>query len=286
MRLCILSDEISQDLDEALGLCRRHGFDAIEVRSVWNTRPHELTLDQCREIARRADASGIAIAGFASPVFKRALPAGPDELAESEALLARSVEQCDALGAGLLRIFSFFRDGDPDLDASASAMDAVLRRVPRGALRLAVETGTRTNTPSAALAAQLVDRLREHRLGVLWDPGNTVFSGFADGDALCGLTQLRPEDLAHIHVKDPLGTNAYVELGRGSLPWPAILDALAGQRYRGYLSLETHWRRERVLTGPERDEPWGDGFSAGGYAASDRCMAVLAAWAREVRDGG
>ena len=278
MRCCILTDEISQDLDRALDLCVRHEFPAIEIRSVWNTPPHELTLAQCREIAARAAARGIAIAGLASPVFKTALPDGAAGLAECEAVLVRSLEQCAALGAGFLRIFSFYRSGDPDVPAAAAAMNAVLGRVATRGVILAVETGTRTNTPTAALARQLLDGLGRPGIGVVWDPGNTVFAGFGDGSGLCGLEDLRPADLVHVHVKDPLGTRGYVELGHGSLPWPAILDALQEREYPGCLSLETHWRRERVLTGPERDNPWGDGFSAGGYEASGACMATLAAW--------
>src|SRR5205823_13016791 len=141
--------------------------------------------------------------------------------------------------------FSFYRSGDPDVPAAAAAMDAVLDRVCTGGVILGIETGTRTNTPTAALARQLLDRLRRPNVGVVWDPGNTVFSGFDDGAGLGGLTDLRPADVVHVHVKDPLGTTAYVELGRGSVPWRTILDALADRGYRRYLSLETHWRRER-----------------------------------------
>ncbi len=283
MRLCILTDEISQDLDQALALCSRHGFPAIEVRSVWNTPPHELTLRQCRDIADRAAACGISIAGFASPVFKTALPDTAARRAECETLLARSIEQCAALGAPLMRIFSFFRAGEPNVAAAAAAMDAILQRVPSNGLMLGIETGTRSNTPTAALTRELLDRLARPDLGVLWDPGNTVFSGFGDGAAgLAGLNHLRPADLVHVHVKDPRETGGYVELGHGSLPWPDILAALAKRGYRGHLSLETHWRPDRVLTASERDEPWGEGFSAGGYEASDACMATLAAWTARV----
>jgi sugar phosphate isomerase/epimerase len=275
---CILTDEISQDLDGALDLCCRHGFRAIEVRSVWNTPPYELTLRQCRDIGTRAAAHGITIAGFASPVFKTPLPDSAARLAACEALLARSLEQCGVLGTRLLRVFSFYRTADPNVPAAAAAMDTVLGRVPTDGVTLCVETGTRTNTPTAALTSDLLKRIGRPNLAVLWDPGNTVFSGFGNNVGLVGLADLRPSDLAHVHVKDPLGTTGFVELGRGSLPWPNILDALAERGYRGYLSLETHWRRQRVLTGPERDEPWGDGFSAGGYEASDACMATLAQW--------
>jgi|SRR5579859_597218 len=278
MRLCVLTDEISQDLDEALALCVRHGYSAIEVRSVWNTPPQQLTLAQCADISARAAGNGISIAGFASPVFKTELPRGAAQLANCEAELCRAIDRCHALGTTLMRVFSFFRSGAPDVAAAAAAMDTVLDRVSTDGLTLGVETGTRTNTPSAALVQRLVHTLGRPNVGVVWDPGNTLFSGFGTGENLCGLEDLQPADLVHVHVKDPLGSDGYVELGRGSLPWPAVLAGLSARGYRGHLSLETHWRLARVLTPLQRDEPWGDDFSNGGHRASDVCMATLATW--------
>jgi sugar phosphate isomerase/epimerase len=278
MRLCVLTDEISQDLDEVLAVCCRHGYGAIEVRSVWNTPPNELTLRQCEEISARATACGVSIAGFASPVFKSELPGGATQLAYCETLLAQALEKCAGLGTELLRIFLFFRSGAPDVRTAARAIDALLGRVSTDGVTLGIETGTRTNTPTAALAQQLLDILACPNLGVVWDPGNTVFSGFGDGGNLGGLPDLRLADLVHVHVKDPLGTSGYVELGHGSLPWKAILAALSARGYRGHLSLETHWRLGRVLKAEERDEPWGDRFSEGGREPSERCMTTLASW--------
>jgi hypothetical protein len=57
---------------------------------------------------------------------------------------------------------------------------------------------------------------------------------------------------------------------------------LAAQGYDGWVSLETHWRLDRVLTGPERDEPWGPGISGGGLEASRICMEVLNGWWADV----
>ena len=81
-----------------------------------------------------------------------------------------------------------------------------------------------------------------------------------------------------MHIKDPAGTARYVRLGDGDLPWPAILQELSGTGYCGWLTLETHWRRDRDLSPGERDEPWGEGISAGGLEASRECMAVLSSW--------
>ncbi|KPI04870.1 Xylose isomerase domain-containing protein TIM barrel [Actinobacteria bacterium OK074] len=281
MRPCVLTDEISQDLDEVLAVCVRHGFPAIEVRSVWNTPPHELTPRQCKEIAARTADAGLTVAGFASPVFKTELPTGTRDLDRSTELLSRSLEQCAVLGAGLVRVFSYFRAAQPDVAAAAHAVGAVLDRVATDGVTVAFESGTRTNTPTAALTQQLLDLLDRPDTGLLWDPGNTVFSGFGDGTGTAGLADIRPGSLAHVHVKDPQGTREYVELGHGTLSWPTIVAALRERGYTGHLSLETHWRPGRVLTAKERDEPWGDGFSAGGVHASEPCMATLAAWLKE-----
>jgi sugar phosphate isomerase/epimerase len=281
MRLCVLTDEISQDLDEALDVCARHGFTAIEIRSVWDTPPQALTRRQCREIAVRAADRGVSIAGFASPVFKTPLPDGRGQRTQAEAMLAGALDRCAWLGTGLVRVFSFFRTAAPDVPAAAAAIDAVLGRVATDGVTLGIETGTRTNTPSAALGRELMDLLRRPGVGLVWDPGNTVFSGFGDGSDLGGLPDVEQGALVHVHVKDPLGTSRYVELGHGTLPWPEILAGLADRGYRGHLSLETHWRPGRLLTAAERDEPWGSGFSSGGLEASERCMATLASWAGE-----
>jgi sugar phosphate isomerase/epimerase len=277
MRLCVITDEISQDLGEVLDLCDEHGFKAIEIRSVWGTPPDKLTLRQCEQIADRAAARGVEVAAFASPVFKTAMPAGATDLARARSTLERALEQCAALRTALLRVFSFYRSGPPDVAGATLAIDAILDQVATPGITLGLETGTRTNTPMAAHAQSLLTALARPGTGMVWDPGNTVFAGFGGGH-LGGLEDVCVQDLVHVHVKNPLGQTGYVELGRGSLRWPSILAALGERGYCGYLSLETHWRRERVLTAAERDEPWGWGFSAGGLEASAPCMASLASW--------
>jgi sugar phosphate isomerase/epimerase len=278
MRVAVITDEISQDLDEALAVCARHGVRAIEIRSVWDTPPHELDDEQCREIARRAREGGFTIAAFGSSVFKTPPPRDEDGLAAATRSLERAVVQAGLLGTDLVRVFTFYRDGAPDPVGAARIMAAVLERVSLGGVRVAVETGTRTNTPTVAGVRTLLAELRHPALGVLWDPGNTVFAGFDDGDGLVGLDEIADGDLLHVHVKDPDGRRGYVELGRGDVDWPQILAELRRRGYPGHVSLETHWRVGRVLSARERDEPWSRAFSAGGVEASDRCLGVLTGW--------
>ena len=274
IKLAIISDEISQDLGIALDLIRGHGFNGIEIRSLWNTRPHELSAGQCRRICEEADAAGIEIAGYDSPVFKHPLPRTASAYDASARLLEKSVNVARALGNPPTRIFSFYRDGPPHVEAAAEAMAELLDRVPCPDVPLLVENGTKTNSPTAPSLAELLGMLAPRPLGALWDPGNAACCGLEDTPPLVAYALLR-QSLRLVHVKDPRGSASYTRLGSGDVSWAAIIASLVADRFTGFLSLETHWRRKRVLSRAERDEPWGEDFSFDGYEPSDICMAVL-----------
>lgn len=274
MRLAIINDEIHQDLDTAVRVVRSTGFSGVEIRSVANVPPHLLSDEQLAEARATIAEHGLAVAGFCPPALKCALPRTDEEIGGARALLVRAVEQAALLGAPHVRVFSFYRDGDPDPVTAARVAARVLDGVDLSGIHLLVETGTRTNTPTMALTMTFLEALGRDDLGILWDPGNSVFSGWHPAPF--------PEEyhigsglIRHVHVKDPAGTTGYVRLGDGDLPWADIVAALAADGYEGWLSLETHWRHGRALTQRERDEPWGDAFTDGAYLASVECMHLL-----------
>ncbi|THV41487.1 sugar phosphate isomerase/epimerase family protein [Glycomyces buryatensis] len=279
MKLAIINDEVSQSLNAVISLSTAHAFHGVEIRSVWNTPPHRLNHDQCDRVRQMLADAGLVVAGYAPPVFKTPLPTNPASIADAVDSLRSALDLAVRLGSPSLRIFTFFRDGEPNPRAAAEMARSILRRVDiPETVQLNVETGTRTNTPDAATTYEFMEALDDARVGVLWDPGNGVFSGYAQGrDVLAEYALLRPF-IRHVHVKDPAGRSGYVELGHGDISWPVVLDRLRADGYAGFLSLETHWRIGRVLTPHQRDEPWGDAFSADGEDASARCMKQLAQW--------
>ncbi|MFB7558663.1 sugar phosphate isomerase/epimerase family protein [Streptomyces brevispora] len=274
MRLAIINDELSQDIDEAAAEAARQGFGGLEIRSSGEVPPHLMDDAQLTAVRDSVARHGLQVVGFDPPALKCAVPRTDAEIAAVRALVVDAVRRAELLGAPFVRVFTFYRDGDPDPVTAARAAREVLHGVPADRVPLVVETGMRTNSPTMRHTLEFLDELGDDRLGILWDPGNSVFSGWDPvpfpQDYALGRDRIR-----HVHVKDPDGRDSYVRLGEGDLPWPRILRRLADDGYRGWLSLETHWRIGRVLTQAQRDEPWGDEFTRGGFEASSTCMRLL-----------
>lgn len=274
LRTAVLTDEVSQDLGRAIALAQRHGLDGLEIRSVGGVAPHEFPRAACQRIRARVADAGLRIVALASPAFKGPLPRSAASRAAARDVFERSAERADWLGAPVLRVFSFLRDGPPAPGPAAEAVAEAARPDRALPFTLAVETGTPSNTPGGAEMAAFLARLPSTGIGVVWDPGNGVFSGF-DPHPYPAAYDLLAAHIVHIHVKDPLGQTGYTKLGEGDVPWAAILGRLRTDGYSGVLSLETHWRLGQALTAAQRARPWGAAFSAGGEVASDRCLAVL-----------
>jgi sugar phosphate isomerase/epimerase len=276
MLLGVITDEISQDLDTALALAVDYGFDGVEVRSVFDKPPAELTIEDCERIGLDIRSAGLEAAVFDGPVWKRDFPRSGRERADARSELESAVEQARALGARYLRVFSFLRQTEPSPVVAAALISSLLEEAGSIDVALLLETGTRTNSPTGPQTATLMTHLEGVPLQVLWDPGNSVFSGLEPRPFPRSYELLRGA-VAHIHVKDPAGSAHYTRLGTGDFPWAELIGALARDEYEGYLSLETHWRPDQPLSPTLRDMPWGSDFSAGGLDASRACMETLKA---------
>ena len=121
-------------------------------------------------------------------------------------------------------------------------------------------------------------------VGAIWDPCNVLYVHDVPPPSAADIPRLAPR-LFHLHVKDavrrppatPGGLIAVgTPVGIGEIDWRAHLLALRQCGYRGMLSLETHWRLQKI------DDsllhlPAGYGFSNGGEPASRVCLHNLRA---------
>ena len=283
--LAIITDEVSQELDDVLRFAADFKLDGIEVRSLFGRAFKDLTRADLDIIARKSRDAGLAIAGCASPVFKCNLDA-PDEIASHVELFKRSVEAAHILGSDIVRVFTFLRRSHPatagDIERAASHFHKLLDAVRGTDVRIGIENESSCIVANGSESAELWRHLPESpQFGLVWDPCNCLY---VDGsnDPIRDDYALIADRVLHVHVKDAKRDGASpalkcVELGKGSLDLPAHLRDLKAHGYRGWISLETHWR-SIPLDDAIQHLPAGYSFSANAEPASRICMAHLQRW--------
>ena len=170
--------------------------------------------------------------------------------------------------------------GSGGWDEALERYGRVLPLLREAGVTLALETEPAVMTTNAGLLRRFLDGLDAPEIMALWDPGNLPFDPEGERPYPEGYGLLRGR-IAHVHLKDAVGKGAdarAVCLGEGLVDFPGQLAALERDGYRGYLSLETHYRLGEALTEEEMRLPGGYQFSKGGRAASQECMDALKKW--------
>ncbi|MGO7186151.1 sugar phosphate isomerase/epimerase family protein [Rhizobium brockwellii] len=274
MKFGFITDELTQDFELAVQVGSALGASGLELRSAWGLAPDQLTEAQLWKVKELIAKYSCQLTVYCSAFGKEPPPRSEEAVGAYSMRLQQEIDRAVKVGAGSIRIFPFLRSGDPDAASAGRALNRVLLGVSNPGLQILVETGTLTNAPNID---HMISCLRQitvmdsGMLGILWDPGNTAFAGFVTRSFV--EEYLAASDLIkHIHVKDPVASERYVKIGQGEVGWLDLLGALKRESFSGWLSLETHWRSERILSRDERNMPWGDLFSRGGFQPTIECI--------------
>lgn len=242
MRLSAITDEISQDLDAALRVCESLGVQTVELRTVDGAQIVEHDPAAVRRIRSAIAAGGFNCAVVDTPFLKTA-PVG-EEVGEAEwATLRRGLELAGELGASTVRVFSGARARQRSLPAAvgwtADALASAVDLAAEAGVRVGLEIEWECAVATRAEAADVLDAMPDHGLGLVWDPGNEArLTGTAPVD---GDDRVR-DRVAHVHVKDVDEHGEWIRVGSGLVDWRGELRRLADGGYDGLLSLETHYR--------------------------------------------
>jgi L-ribulose-5-phosphate 3-epimerase len=251
VRLSVITDEISLDLEHALGVCADLGIRAVELRAVGgaNIVSHDQSsLQRIKAILADGDFDVCAISSpfLKSHLYEGEAPQGamhfaaPASREEQWGILERSLRVARLLGAPIVRAFSFWRVEKPEevMEEVAAVLSEAARRTESAGLMLGLENEHTCNVGTGAEAGWVLGRITSPYFGVIWDPGNEAMLGsrpFPDGYG-----HIRGR-IAHVHLKDVDEEGNWVRVGAGVIDYPGQLHALAEEGYAGVLSLETHY---------------------------------------------
>jgi len=285
-RLSIISDEVSQDLERVASFASRMGLEAVEIRTVWNLKPQEL-LPRIGEIKRILDKYGLKVSAIASPFFKSNLDS-EEEYREHIEILKRCIELAKSLDTDIIRGFAFWRKGDlRDFEERIiEKFREPLDIVEGEGVILAIENEPSTFVGNGEELGYFVRKLGSGNVKALWDPGNDIWDPKGETPYPDGYSHIR-DILIHVHVKDgvrkgPSGKGENTPIGEGEVDYHGQLLALIRDGYKGYLSVETHWRPKKKLSEEEIVKPGGAAFSEFGEEASEICVRNLLRIIKEV----
>jgi len=284
----VFSDEVSQELDRAIALCKRFGLQGIELRSVWNYKaPQDISPADVARIQSMLGDAGLVVCSIASPFFKCDIDS-PEEIARHHDILRRCGELAHAFGIRLVRGFTFWRKG-PYADYEARILDLyqpVLRVCDEADILLGIENEASTFIGTGHRLAAFLDQLDSENVGAIWDPCNVLYDKddpevpFPDGYEV-----LKPR-IVHVHIKDTKpnasGEQECCVVGEGDIDYEGQFRALFDDEYDGWTSLETHWRPV-TLTREQVDTPGGADYSANAEHASTICLENIERLIRKVR---
>src|SRR5277367_3396170 len=259
-KLGIITDELTNQLDEALAFLAEYRLRWCELREIWAhnimNAPQE-DVDRAKKILEQHK---IQVSDIASPLFKWNLPQMPakadekrDEFKASftepdaDPLLEKSFRVARHFGTQKVRIFSYWRVENPD-----KAYPYIRERLAKAALLaakndiiLVLENEHSCNVGTGKELGRLLKEVNSQNLRGVWDPGNAVMLGevpFPDGyNAVRGM-------FPHRHIKDvrknsQTGKLEWAPVGGGVVDFKGQFQALHHDQYEGTMSLETHYRR-------------------------------------------
>ncbi len=259
IRPAVITDEITQDFERALDVMLEYGCRTAELRGLWGINIMDLDADQRRRAKQALDARGMSVCGLATPIFKCNLfPAESDEARGPMHLaVERSLEDQDtlldhafALGeyfeTRLIRVFSFWRQGEPTDEVIARVAEALkpaAAKAAKAGFVLGLENEHSCFLGTGVETGKALQRVDSSAMRCVWDPGNSYFANAVpfpdDYNAV-------KDYVTHVHIKDAVrgsdGKPEWTVVAEGEIDYPGQLQALLADGYEGFASLETHYR--------------------------------------------
>jgi sugar phosphate isomerase/epimerase len=249
-------DEIDEDPTVQVAVLQALGANHLELRSAWGTNVVDFTAEQLEALGTVLADRGMRVSAIASPIGKVDVTSSVEAEVDR---LGRAIVAAHALDSRYIRIFSFFRA--PEVDVESIRDDVLLRM--RALADLAEKEGVILvhenekdiygDVPTRVL--DLIESVGSDALRVAWDSANFVQVGvqpFTDGYRM-----LRPH-LEYLQVKDAIAaTGEVTPAGEGDGQLLETVTALRDDGYVGFASLEPHLAITHSLGGYSGPEAFG-----------------------------
>ena len=207
--LAAFADEAGSDVEVQIRALQENGVPCLEIRGVGDKNITALTVDEAKELKKRLDDAGISVWSIGSPLGKISVG---DEFAPHLDTFKHTLELSRVLGAGNIRMFSFFC---PKGEA-AYCRDIVFERLHQFCAAAQGSGITLCHENEKGIYGDTADRcldiLRNFpAIKAVYDPANFLQCG---EDTIRAWELLEPY-IAYMHVKDVREDGVVVPAGQG-----------------------------------------------------------------------
>ena len=256
--IAAITDEFSPDISTAVQSMNEVGMTGAELRVVFGKNIIDLTDEELDRAKAIVTGKGLKIVSIASPLLKCVLPNAPEidarfqqdifaskhTFEDQPRLTERAFAIAKRTGAGIVRVFSYWRSVEPDkcFDRVVIALRGLAEKAAKHDLIIGLENEHACNIATAAETARVLAAIDHPNLKVVWDPCNALVSG--ENPFPEGYRRLPAARIVHVHAKDCFvngHTPKFGALGECGIDWKGQIQALVSDGYKGYISLETHW---------------------------------------------
>jgi len=258
--IAAITDEFSPTLSEALPFMQEIGMTGAELRVVDGKNILDLSDDELKRTREALEEAGLQVVSIASPVLKCVLPNAPEvdsrfqhdvfaskhTFEDQPRLTEHAIKVAQFFSAPIVRVFSYWRTVEPKKceDTIVEALTQLAELGEKEKVIIGLENEHACNVGTAEETAHILRRVTHPNLKVVWDPANALCAG--EDPFPRGYAELPVDRIAHVHAKDcHIGVDGkpiWGPLGTRDVPWKEQVRALLDDGYRGYISLETHWK--------------------------------------------
>ena len=243
-RICIVTDEISQDLDDVAKFAEENEIRTFEIRTVGEKRVPDIDDGIWEDLLNRVRDDGWRVIVLSPGIFKGDFRAKRLMRKQIEDVLPRTINKAKQIGAEFIITFGFKADSkmSPPDHVLAALRDAAELCADAGLLLL-LENEPGSFADTGQRTASFINRVGHPNLFANWDPCNT---GIFNPEELAKSAQVLSKRIKHVHVKDgkPIPNSMYAMYGpirTGEIGWKEHLIELRNMGYDGYLGVETHY---------------------------------------------
>ncbi len=242
-KIGVVTDEISDDLKEAIEIAKSWGLGYIELHRVWGENICDLGEASLSKVIRIVRESGLTVTNIDSLTLRCYLD-NDEEYSQHIKHLLRSIEIAPLFDTDVVRLFSFWKEENVEekWERIFEKMELPIRIAEREGVILGFENVSSGNIGTSDDLERLFNRFDSPNLKLIWDPGNAYAAG-EKSPFPNGYEKIK-DKIIHVHVKDAVfneqGKRVWKPVGQGEVDYKGQLEALLRDGYQGVIALETH----------------------------------------------